>query len=141
MISIDYRDIEFKLSQKEQILNWIEETVDAENKSIDQVLFTFCSDEELLVINQNYLDHDTFTDIITFPYQYNPIQSEIYISIDRVRENAKLLQQDFDHELKRVMIHGILHMCGYGDKSEEEQLKMRSKEDEYLERFASNSES
>ena len=93
----------------------------------------FCSDDFLLEINQQFLDHDTLTDIVTFDYTEGTIlNGEIYISTDRVGDNAKDFNVTFETELLRVIIHGLLHMCGYGDKTEEEKLQMRSKEDEYL---------
>ena len=95
--------------------------------------YVFCSDEFLLEINKQFLDHDTLTDIVTFDYTEGKIlNGEIYISTDRVADNAKDFNVDFDIELRRVIIHGLLHMCGYGDKTEDEKELMRAKEDEYL---------
>jgi rRNA maturation RNase YbeY len=98
--------------------------------------YIFCDDEYLLKINQDYLDHDTYTDIITFPYgDLNVIAGDIFISVERVKENAVNFRVDFELELKRVMAHGVLHLLGYGDKSEEEVLQMRLKEDEKIKLF------
>ena len=98
--------------------------------------FIFCDDEYLLKINQDYLHHDTFTDIITFPYEdFNGIAGDVFISVERVKENAAEFEVDFDLELKRVMAHGVLHLLGFGDKSEEEASLMRLKEDEKIKLF------
>jgi rRNA maturation RNase YbeY len=106
--------------------------VTTESKSLEEVNYIFCSDDYLLKINQDYLDHDYYTDIITFPYNYQPIKSDIYISIDRVAENAVTEQVSFIHELHRVIVHGLLHMCGYDDHDSAYKLIMRQKEDHYL---------
>ena len=93
----------------------------------------FCSDEHLLEMNRSYLEHDYYTDIITFDYvEENVVSGDLFISIDRVRDNAKTLGQSVREELHRVMVHGLLHLLGYHDKSKEEQVEMRSKEDYYL---------
>lgn len=110
-------------------------TIFAEERfSFKSVSYVFCTDEFLLKLNQQYLKHDTLTDILTFTLSGTslPIVSEIYISIERVKENAKDLIVSFEDELHRVMIHGILHLCGYEDHSPKEKSKMRSKEDYYL---------
>jgi probable rRNA maturation factor len=98
------------------------------------VSYIFCTDNYLLKLNQEYLKHDTFTDILTFTLSETslPIISEIYISVDRVDENAKKLNESYENELHRVMIHGILHLCGYDDHSKNEKALMRSKENYYL---------
>ncbi|MEO6836936.1 MAG: rRNA maturation RNase YbeY [Ginsengibacter sp.] len=105
-----------------------------EGFAFKSVSYVFCTDEFLLKLNQQYLKHDTLTDILTFTLSGTslPIVSEIYISIERVKENAKDLIVSFEDELHRVMIHGILHLCGYEDHSPKEKSKMRSKEDYYL---------
>ena len=104
-----------------------------EKVKLGYVVYIFCSDEYLLQINKSMLQHDYYTDIITFPLQENgkPIESEIYISIDRVKENATNLCINFKIELARVLAHGALHLCGYDDKSKKDIAKMRLKEDEY----------
>lgn len=98
---------------------------------IEFVQYVFCDDEYLLTLNQEHLDHDTLTDIITFRYQEhpNPIESDIYISVERVRENALNFGVTFENELHRVMVHGILHLLGFKDKGEEAEKEMRSQED------------
>ena len=105
-----------------------------EDHDFKSVSYIFCTDEFLLKLNQQYLKHDTLTDILTFTLSGTslPIVSEIYISIERVKENAQSLGEDYENELHRVMIHGILHLCGYNDRSPKEKSKMRSKEDYYL---------
>ncbi|HBT11042.1 MAG: rRNA maturation RNase YbeY [Leeuwenhoekiella sp.] len=124
---------DFVLEQSERVESWLKAASLKESYGIDSLGYVFCSDDFLLEINQQFLDHDTLTDIVTFDYTEGTIlNGEIYISTDRVADNAKDFNVDFDTELRRVIIHGLLHMCGYGDKTEEEKLQMRSKEDEYL---------
>jgi len=108
-----------------------------EKYDFELITYIFCSDEFLLKLNQKYLHHDTLTDIITFTLSESslPINSEIYISVERVKENAKTLKVDFQIEVLRVMIHGILHLCGYSDHTSELKSKMRAREDYYLERL------
>lgn len=108
-----------------------------ENYEFESVSYIFCTDEYLLKLNQQYLSHDTLTDIITFTLSETslPIISEIYISVERVRENAQSLRIDFQTEMHRVMIHGILHLCGYSDHTPHLKSEMRAKEDYYLERM------
>ena len=105
-----------------------------EGKKFKSLSYIFCTDQFLLKLNQQYLNHDTFTDILTFTLSNSPlpIVAEIYISVDRVKENARDLKIDFLTELKRVMIHGILHLCGYEDHTKAEKKLMREKEDHYL---------
>lgn len=115
---------------------WIEQVLLSEGKSLGEVEYFFVDDDELLTINKTHLQHDDWTDIITFDYVvHNLIQGDIFISIDRVEENARNLNTDFIDELKRVMIHGVLHLCGYKDKSEKDKLQMREKEDEKIKMF------
>ena len=127
-------EIDFDLPQSEQTIDWIKATITAEACQLTSLNFIFCQDTYLHKINLAYLDHDTLTDVITFPYtaEGEPIEGDIYISIDRIKENATKFKVPFLKELKRVMIHGVLHLCGYGDKSEEEQKIMRAKENFYL---------
>lgn len=123
---------DFDFKDKKRISNWIMEIARKEKKQIKNVTYIYCSDEYLHNINLTYLNHDTYTDIITFPHSYEPIESDIFISVDRVRENAGKFAVDFETELHRVVIHGILHLCGYKDKTVEEQGLMTRKEDEAL---------
>ncbi|MEZ5007278.1 MAG: rRNA maturation RNase YbeY [Chitinophagales bacterium] len=113
---------------------WISKVVDLEGYELSELSYIFCSDEYLLNINKEYLNHDYYTDIITFDNseEDNLIAGDIFVSIDRVEENATELNVSFENELKRVIIHGVLHLCGYGDKSEEEEKLMREKEEEAI---------
>ena len=108
-----------------------------EGKAVDHISYIFCDDAYLLEINQSYLQHDTFTDIITFDLSENKnkLISEIYISAERVRENAISFTTTFEKELLRVLFHGALHLCGYKDKTKSEQQKMRQMEDHYLQQY------
>lgn len=133
-INFFVEEISFKLKNKKIIRAWIENTLSAENRILKEINFIFCKDSYLLKINQEYLQHDTYTDIITFDNseKKEEIVSDIFISIERVTENARSFQIPFLHELHRVMIHGVLHLAGYKDKSAKEVKIMRSKENFYL---------
>jgi len=124
--------VEFEFEQIEQSSNWIKQAIEAEEQQLKAINIIFCSDDYLHKINIDYLNHDTLTDVITFPYSDTHIEGDIYISIERIRENAHLYHTDFHTELHRVIIHGVLHLCGYGDKTDSEQQQMRAKEEEYL---------
>ncbi|MBX2872030.1 MAG: rRNA maturation RNase YbeY [Saprospiraceae bacterium] len=129
-------DISFALPNELDFINWIQTVIESESCHLQQLNYIFCSDAALLKVNLEYLDHDTYTDIITFPYASTPnIEGDIFISIDRIRDNASKFDQPFNKELMRVMIHGVLHLCGYGDKSEDEKKVMRAKEDEAIALF------
>lgn len=135
MINYNY-EIDFILSDEDIYSSWIDAVILSEEKELGEVSYIFCDDEYLLEINKQYLNHDTLTDIISFDYtEDNIISGDIFISLERVRDNAVDLNTTFDEELKRVMIHGILHYCGYKDKSAKEELLMRSKEDEKIQMF------
>ncbi|MDP1727408.1 MAG: rRNA maturation RNase YbeY [Bacteroidota bacterium] len=114
--------------------SWLKAVLVKEKKALNCININFCDDEYLLGINQEFLQHDYYTDIITFDLsdQDGLIEADIYISLDRVRENAKLLKSSADKELKRVMLHGLLHLCGYNDKTKGEIAQMRGKEELYL---------
>lgn len=129
-----YEEVNFKLKQLNQTRNWIKNTIESENYSLKSINFIFCSDQYLLNINQQYLHHDTYTDIITFDNSEKEkyIESDIFISIERVRENSKAYKVSIDIELHRIMIHGILHLLGFNDKSKKKKDLMTSKENEYL---------
>lgn len=132
-ISFTNADIKFSLKNKKSIAQWIAKTIEKEKKDIGKIAYIFCSDEFLLDINQRYLNHNTYTDIITFDYsQGKTLNGEIYISIDRVRENAQKFEGTVEKELLRVVIHGVLHLVGYKDKTKVQKEKMRKKEDKYL---------
>lgn len=128
------QDISFKLPNPRKTKSWIRQVIALENKSLEHLNYIFCSDEYLLSINQQYLNHDTFTDIITFDNSEDEdtIEGDIFISIERVRANAVELQKPFEEELHRVLIHGVLHLLGHTDKSPSDKSSMRKKEDAYL---------
>ena len=127
-------DIEFELADEEAVASWIIAGIEEEGFDLQRIDFIFCSDEYLLQINKEYLQHDDYTDIITFPLEEDPILGEIYISIDRVRENASTFEIPFEKELLRVIIHGVLHLCGYDDHDDSDIEEIRSKEEYYLEK-------
>jgi len=116
---------------------WIKEVIEEEGYELARIDYIFCSDEFLLEVNRTHLDHDFYTDIITFPLNPNPIIAEIYISLDRVRENATSYSVSFEDELMRVIIHGILHLCGYDDHEEADIAFIRKKEAYYLKKLVS----
>ena len=125
--------IDFRLKNEEFIGDWLKKVIEREEKQLSSLNFIFCSDEYLYNMNIEYLGHDTLTDVITFPYATLPlIEGDIFISIDRVKENAKKFNVPFPNELYRVMVHGVLHLCGFADKSEQEALNMRQKENDAL---------
>jgi rRNA maturation RNase YbeY len=134
---IDYNyETDFSLENEIVFTEWIERVIESEGKSTGEIAYIFCDDAYLLEINQQYLDHDDLTDIISFDYtEDNIISGDIFISIERVQDNANDLGLSFSEELKRVIIHGVLHYCGYKDKSENDALLMRSKEDEKIKMF------
>lgn len=127
-------DLIFRLKNKTKTREWLRHAAMREGYRIGEISFIFCSDSYLLEINQTYLNHDTLTDIITFDNSTVPgkLAGDIYISIPRIRENAENFAVPEDTELCRVMIHGILHLCGYGDKTKKEKALMREKEDTYI---------
>lgn len=127
-------EITFQLKSRSKVRRWIKDVVEKEGHSLGQVTYIFCPDSYLHRINMQYLEHDDFTDIITFDNSEEPdtIEGDIFISTERVAENAALLSSSFENELHRVMIHGILHLCGYLDKKPGEKELMRKKEDACL---------
>lgn len=119
--------------EKNARAQWVISAIEASGNNCGELTYIFCSDDFLLDINQRYLQHDTFTDIITFDYsQDDLISGDIFISTERVRENAAAFEVDFEHELARVMIHGVLHLLGFDDHSEEDKKKMRAEEDRLI---------
>jgi rRNA maturation RNase YbeY len=130
-IQFDYFKTTFRLRRAKKISAWIDKIVRSEGARVSALTYVFCSDAYLLSINKKYLGHDTLTDIITFEYTESKglLEGEIYISVQRVKENASNLGVDFATELNRVIIHGVLHLVGYSDKSAAEKKKMRAKEE------------
>lgn len=124
----------FSLNQKAKLKKWISEVIILHEKQVGNINFIFCDDEYLLDINKTYLAHDFYTDIITFDQSElpNKIEGEIYISVERVKDNAQEINENFELELKRVIIHGILHLIGFKDKSPKEKKKMRALENKML---------
>jgi probable rRNA maturation factor len=135
MISFNY-ELDFELQNEQVVSQWISNVILSEGKSEGEINYIFCGDEYLLELNIKHLNHDTLTDIISFDYSVgNEIHGDIYISIERVKENALDFKVSFEEELNRVMVHGVLHYCGYKDKSELDEKAMRSKENEKLAMF------
>jgi len=129
-------EINFVLKQKTQIKQWLEQVVLAEKKRVGAINFMFASDEFVFDQNKRFLKHNTYTDIITFHNNEGTcLNGDILISVDRVKENASKLSIPFEEELKRVMVHGVLHLCGYKDKEPEDIKRMRAKENKALRLF------
>ncbi len=132
-IEFSSEEIDFELKDEQAATIWLQKIIERTGCVLRSLNFIFCSDEYLHRLNVEYLNHDTLTDIITFPYADPPnIEGDIFISIDRVKDNAQDFKVTFEQELNRVMSHGVLHLCGFGDKTPEEQKVMRQKEDEAL---------
>ena len=128
-----HSEIGFNLSNKSLYKKWIKNCVHKEKKGVGSINYIFCDDAYLLKVNQEYLNHDTYTDIISFDYSENDkLAGDIFVSVESVRKNAKKYKISFDNELSRVLIHGILHFIGYNDKTEKEKVEMRKQEDYYL---------
>ena len=128
-----HSECDFTLSKQDARSRWIINSIINEGKRVGGLSFVFCTDEYLLEKNIQFLDHDTYTDIITFDYcEGDIISGDIFVSVERVTENANAFGVDFEDELDRVLIHGVLHLAGYQDKSKEEVNTMREKEDFYL---------
>jgi len=135
MIEFHY-ETNFKLEQESAYVNWLNKLVSSEEGRIEHLSFIFCDDDYLLEINQKYLGHDTYTDIVTFSYvEGGALYGDVYISIDRMKENSVIYNSNQQDELLRVMAHGTLHLLGYNDKSEQESFVMRSKEEEKVKLF------
>ncbi|SHG25580.1 rRNA maturation RNase YbeY [Chryseobacterium sp. OV279] len=134
MIQFFYENLQESVSTDYQ--KWLEDIILSEGKKTGEINYIFCDDEYLLKINQDYLQHDYYTDIITFDYvKGKTISGEIFVSLQRISDNASTLSRDYEEELKRVLAHGILHLAGYKDKTEEEEKEMRRMEDFYLAKF------
>lgn len=134
LVNFFSEELEFKLTHPRKTAQWIKNAVAKEKRKIRSLNFIFCTDEYLHKINLEYLNHTTFTDIITFDQSDDPIflEGDIFISLSRVRDNAAKFNVDLDVELHRVIIHGVLHLLGYDDKSDTKKKVMRKKEDAYL---------
>lgn len=131
-----FSENDFSLQNESAYRDWIDRVISSEDKKTGDINFIFCDDEYLHEINVKYLDHDTFTDIISFDNSLGSfLHGDIFISTERVAENANEFNSDFEDELKRVIIHGVLHFCGYKDKSERESEMMRRKEEEKIKLF------
>ena len=135
MIDFNY-ETDFSLNNEEEIYKWITGTIYEEGFKLGEINYVFCDDEYLHKLNVEFLNHDTLTDIISFDYSIGKIiQGDIFISVERVEDNAKDYGVSFEEELKRVIIHGVLHYCGYKDKTDSDAEVMRDKENHYLERL------
>jgi len=133
-IMFSYRDsLPFEKKQDESIA-WLYHIIEEHGYNVESLNYVFCNDEELYTINLEHLNHDTYTDIITFDYSDEDatIYSDIYISLERITENASILEKTFDEELHRVLVHGVLHLLGYDDKTEDDKITMREKENTCL---------
>lgn len=131
IVKYHYQNTSFKLQKSRSYTSWIQEIISNESFQLARLEYIFCDDSYLLEINQNFLNHDDYTDIITFDLgqEKGNVEGEIYISIERVKENASTHQTTFQNELLRVMAHGVLHLCGYLDKKEKDIQLMRKKEE------------
>ena len=135
MISFNY-ELDFKLDNERMHADWLSSVVSSESKIEGELNYIFCDDIYLLKINNEFLLHDTLTDIISFDYSIgNILHGDMFISIERVHENASNFKVTFNEELKRVMVHGVLHYCGYNDKCAEDEVMMRHKEEEKMKMF------
>ncbi|WP_029036376.1 rRNA maturation RNase YbeY [Salinimicrobium xinjiangense] len=131
-----YSENDFELEGIQSYEKWVKEVITSEEKKTGEISFIFCDDDYLLEINKKYLDHDTYTDIISFDNSVgNILNGDIFISTQRVEDNAGAYGVTFEEELRRVIIHGVLHLCGYKDKAAEEAELMRAKEDEKMKMF------
>lgn len=129
-------ELDFQLINESKYSDWVNRILVSEGFEAGQIDYIFCTDEYLLEINKKYLNHDTLTDIITFDYTKGVVVSgDIFVSVDRVKDNAEGFDVDVNNELLRVMSHGLLHLMGYGDKKDEEVIEMRTKEDEKIKMF------
>ena len=135
MINYNY-ETDFELQEEDRFSVWISSIISSEGKKEGEINYIFCDDEYLIRINNEFLSHDDYTDIISFDYSLgNELHGDVFISIERVRENAADYDVAFEDELKRVMAHGVLHYCGYKDKTPEDQAVMTSKEEEKMKLF------
>ena len=132
-VSFHSKQISFTLPNQRVVADWLQKVSVSEKKKLTEVSYIFCSDDYLLEMNRQYLNHDYFTDVITFDYcEGNDVSGDVFISIERVSENAQTVGVPTIDELHRVMVHGLLHLLGYADKSDTDKQQMTSKEDFYL---------
>lgn len=132
LVQIFTEEINYSYPDLKHLRQWIGRCIADEGKEVGPINIIYCTDAYLLTFNQKYLDHDYYTDIITFQYEQDPVEGDLYISLERVTENADNLDIQQQEEVDRVVIHGILHLLGYKDKTEKDQLLMKQKEDHYL---------
>jgi len=134
MINFHTEAIDFKVLNPIKTKRWLKSVIEAEGFEFSEINYIFCNDEYLHSINVEYLDHDTLTDIITFDNSEEDelIEGDIFVSIERIIDNTKDFNTTFEQEFKRVIVHGVLHLCGYYDKTDEDEKQMRAKEDYYL---------
>ncbi len=134
MINFHSESIDFKVTNPIKTKRWLKSVIEAEGFELGEINYVFCEDEYLHKINVEYLDHDTLTDIITFDNSEDEtlIEGDIFVSIERITDNAQDFKTSFEHEFRRVIVHGILHLCGYYDKTDEDEKQMRAKEDHYI---------
>lgn len=134
MINFFNEDIDFKLKGKNNFKVWLKKVAEKEGFRVNSLNYIFCSDKHLHKMNLEYLDHDTYTDIITFDNSEDEtiIEGDIFISIERITDNSRILNTQFEDETKRVIVHGLLHLCGYDDHSVEDKFEMRRLESEYI---------
>jgi rRNA maturation RNase YbeY len=138
MIEITLKDVQVPCLDSEFFVLWLQKVVKEEGLELGDICLVFCSDLELLEMNKTYLQHDYFTDILTFDYCLDSVVSgDLFMSIDRIIDNASTLNEDYLKELKRVCVHGVLHLCGYKDKTDTESIIMRGKEEYYITKFVS----
>ncbi len=131
-INFHSEDVDFELKKSEPIIAALTKTIENHDREVGNINYIFCSDEYLFDLNKKYLEHNFYTDILSFQMEENPVSGDIFISIDRVEDNAKSLGEEFDVEIKRVIAHGVLHFLGYKDISNKEKKIMRQKEDEVI---------
>ena len=134
MINFHTESIDFKVANPIKTKRWLKSVIEAEGFELSEINYIFCDDEYLHKINLEYLDHDTLTDIITFDNSEDEtlIEGDIFVSVERITDNAKDFSTAFEHEFRRVVVHGVLHLCGYYDKTDEDEKQMRAKEDHYI---------
>jgi rRNA maturation RNase YbeY len=137
-IALDSADVPFPEINHQEIADWLQSVIQDHSKKLGSIQYVFCSDEFLQKINWEHLRHEELTDIITFEYNADPLEGEIYISTERVLENSQLMNLPYQDELLRVLAHGVLHLCGYRDKTPEDIKEMRKQEDHYIQIYRKN---